>query len=110
MAFWLVYPEPSTTIEQIEQHRNEYHLRLQALRDPRHALVKMAAVKVTPEAAVFLPNGHELYRGRIDDRYVDFGKERPSPTTHDLDEVLKSVIGGKRIANSETRAVGCYIE
>jgi hypothetical protein len=110
MAFWLVYPESSTTIEQIEQHRNEYHLSLQALRDPRHALVKMAGVKVTPEAAVFLPNGHELYRGRIDDRYVDFGKERPAPTTHDLDEVLKSVTGGKPIANSETRAIGCYID
>lgn len=110
ITFWLVYPESSTTIEQIDQHRNEYHLKLQALRDPRHGLVRMAGVKVTPEAAVFLPNGHEIYHGRIDDRYVDFGKERPAPTTHDLDEVLQSVTGGKSIANSETRAIGCYIE
>src|SRR5689334_22361771 len=56
MTFWLVYPESSTTVEEIEQHRKEYHLGLLALRDPRHALVKMARVKVTPEAAVFLPN------------------------------------------------------
>jgi peroxiredoxin len=110
MAFWLVYLESSTTVEQIEQHRNEYHLSLRALRDPRHALVKMAGVKVTPEAAVFLQDGREVYRGRIDDRYVDFGKERPAPTTHDLNEVLKSVLGGQQIANSETRAIGCYIE
>jgi len=34
----------------------------------------MARVKVTPEAAVFMVDGHEVYRGRIDDRYVDFGK------------------------------------
>ena len=70
----------------------------------------MAEVTVTPEAAVFLPDGRELYRGRIDDRYVDFGKERPTPTTRDLDEVLVSVLGGKPVASSVTRAIGCYIE
>jgi len=110
LAFWLVYPEPSTPVKDIEQHRKDYHLSLQALRDPQHALVRMARVKVTPEAAVFSPDGHELYRGRIDDRYVEFGKERPTPTTHDLDEALRSVIGGKSMANSVTRAIGCYIE
>lgn len=110
IAFWLVYPEASTSVEEIEQHRKEYHLSLSALRDPRHTLVKMAEVTVTPEAAVFLPDRRELYRGRIDDRYVDFGKERPTPTTRDLDEVLGSVMRGKQVANSVTRAVGCYIE
>jgi AhpC/TSA family len=110
VAFWLVYPEASTSAREIEQHQKEFQLSLRALRDPRHALVKMAKVKVTPEAAVFLPDGREVYRGRIDDRYVDFGKERPTPTTHDLDEVLKRVIGGKPAANSATRAIGCYIE
>jgi hypothetical protein len=109
-VFWLVYPEASTSAEEIEQHRKDFHVSLQALRDPQHALVKIAKVKVTPEAAVFLPDGRELYRGRIDDRYVDFGKERPAPATHDLDVVLKSVIGGKPIAHSVTRAIGCYIE
>jgi hypothetical protein len=110
IVFWLVYPEGSTSADEIEQHRKDFHLSLQALRDPQHALVKIAGVKVTPEAAVFLPDGRELYRGRIDDRYMDFGKERPAPTTHDLDVVLKSVIGGKPIADSVTRAIGCYIE
>jgi hypothetical protein len=110
LAFWLVYPEVSTSIKEIEQHRKDYHLSLQALRDPQRALVKIAKVKVTPEAAVFSSDGRELYRGRIDDRYVDFGKERPAPTTHDLDDALRSVIGGKSMANSVTRAIGCYIE
>jgi len=110
IAFWLVYPEATTSTEEIEQHRTDYRLSLQALRDPQHALVKMARVKVTPEAAVFLPDRHEIYRGRIDDRYVDFGKERPAPTTHDLDEALKSFVDGKPIITSVTRAVGCYIE
>jgi hypothetical protein len=110
IAFWLVYPEASATVGEIQQHQREYHLRLPALRDPRHALVRLVEVKVTPEAAVFSTEGHEVYRGRIDDRYVDFGKERPAPTTHDLDEVLKRVIGGRPVAKSVTRAIGCYIE
>jgi peroxiredoxin len=110
MVFWLVYPDASTSVKDIEQHRTDYHLTLQALRDPQHALVKLSNVNVTPEAAVFLPDGRELYRGRIDDRYVDFGKERPAPTTHDLDVVLKSVMGGKPITDSVTRAIGCYVE
>jgi peroxiredoxin len=110
VAFWLVYPDASTSAGEIERHQKEFQLSLRALRDPRHALVKRARVNVTPEAAVFLPDGREVYRGRIDDRYVDFGKERPAPTTHDLDEVLKRVMGGKPVASSVTRAVGCYIE
>jgi thiol-disulfide isomerase/thioredoxin len=110
VVFWLVYPDGSTSGPEIERHRRDYHLSLQALRDPQHALVKLSKVNVTPEAAVFLPDGHEVYRGRIDDRYVEFGKERPAATTHDLDQVLKLVIGGKPIANSTKRAVGCYIE
>ena len=110
VAFWLVYPEASTSVGEIEQHQKEYHLSVPALRDARHALVSVAKVKVTPEAAVFTPGGNEVYRGRIDDRYVDFGKERPAPTTHDLDQVLARVIGGKPVANSATRAIGCYIE
>jgi peroxiredoxin len=110
ISFWLVYPDEATSPQEIEQHRKEYHLNLHALRDPRHALVKMAKVTITPEAAVFLKDGHEVYHGRIDDRYVDFGKERPTPTTHDLEDALKSLAGGRPIMNSGTRAVGCYIE
>jgi len=110
IAFWLIYPEAETSPEKIEQHCKEYQLSLKPLRDPRHALVKLARVTVTPEAAVFLPDGSEIYRGRIDNRYVDFGKERPAPTIRDLDEALKSVIGGKPVVSSVTRAVGCYIE
>lgn len=110
IAFWLVYPDGTTSPQEIERHREDYHLSLQALRDPRHALVKIAKVTVTPEAAVFLPDGQEIYRGRIDDRYIDFGKERPSATTHDLDDILNSIIRGSSVAGLVTRAVGCYIE
>ncbi len=110
IRFFLVYPEPATSGAEIERHRKEYHLTLEPLRDPRHALVRTARVTVTPETAVFLPDGREVYHGRIDDRYVDFGKERPEATTHDLDEALTALTAGQPIVSSVTRAVGCYIE
>ena len=63
---------------------------------------------VTPEVAVMV-GGHMVYRGRIDDRYVELGKERPQPTQRDLESTLDALIAGKRVAQRETRAVGCIL-
>jgi hypothetical protein len=112
VTFWLVFVDPHESSEAIRKHVNEYGYRLGVLRDPSHALVKLTGVRVTPEVAVFVPDGSEprmVYRGRIDDKYVDFGKERPQPTTHDLERVLKTIAEGKPVKTETTRAVGCFI-
>ena len=109
VKFWLVYPDASETTDSIEKHRAEYHYDLGILRDPKHVLVDAAKVRVTPEAAVFLPGRKLVYHGRIDNRYVDFGKARSAPTTHDLEAALDAVIAGKPVPNETTRAVGCYL-
>ena len=67
---------------------------MEALRDPAHALVKFTEATITPEAAV-VADGRVVYRGRIDDRYVDLGVERPSPTQRDLADALTAVLAGK---------------
>src|SRR3954466_13741269 len=64
IAFWLVYADAVTSSEDIKMHARDYRLTLPSLRDPEHRLVKKAGVKVTPEAAVFLKSGREIYRGR----------------------------------------------
>jgi hypothetical protein len=112
VVFWLVYVDPSEPAEAIRKHLREYDYPLGALRDPRHSLVKITGARVTPEAAVFVPGpaGPEMaYRGRIDDRYVDFGKARPAPTTRDLERVLQQVIAGKHVPFETIPAVGCFI-
>src|SRR5258706_16318986 len=76
VRFWLVYPDPDELSEIIRTHIEEHEYRLTPLRDPEHKLVKMTGVQVTPEAAVFSPSGRMVYRGRIDNRYVAFGKAR----------------------------------
>jgi hypothetical protein len=50
-----------------------------------------------------------VYRGRIDDRYVDFGKTRPAPTNRDLERVLEAILAGKSLSSETTPAVGCFI-
>lgn len=112
VAFWLVYPDPSEKPDAIRRHQREFGLAFRALRDPRHELVKAAQATVTPEAAVFVagPDGPRMvYRGRIDDRYVGFGRSRPAPTRRDLREVLQALAAGSAVAPSTTPAVGCSI-
>jgi len=112
VTFWLVYPDRDTSVEMIRKHIKEFEYTQGVLRDPEHALVKIAGVRVTPEAAVFVPEGAErrmVYRGRIDNRYVAFGKARPAPTTHDLEAVLEAIVEGKSVTATTTPAIGCFI-
>jgi hypothetical protein len=107
--FWLVYVDPSQTEDAIRNHVREYGYRFGALLDRRHELARMAHVTVTPEAAVY-SRGELVYRGRIDDRYVAFGKARQNPTEHDLEDTLKAIESGRPVQPRTTHAIGCFIE
>ena len=107
--FWLVYPDPELPAAKILKHLKEFGYTVKALHDPKHVLVRKAKAHVTPEAAVFTSEGKLTYHGRIDDRYVDFGKERAAPTQHDLKEALEACLAGKSPLRETARAVGCYI-
>src|SRR2546423_4112684 len=78
VKFWLVHPNVDESVEAIRKHTEEYQYSCGVLRDPEHLLVKHAQVHVTPEAALFDHAGRLLYRGRLDNRLVEFGKERPA--------------------------------
>ena len=107
--FYLVYADRTQTAAAIHRHVTEYGFPFDALRDPEHTLVKLAKARVTPEAAVFSARGQLLYHGRIDDRYVDFGKAMPQPTRRDLEEALRSAVAGKPVTVASTPAIGCYL-
>jgi len=106
--FILVYPVPIDSTESIAAHHKKFGYSLEHLRDAGQQLVKKTGVTVTPEVVV-MKGSTVLYRGRIDDRYVAFGVERPKATTHDLEDALTAAIAGKPIANRETRAIGCIL-
>ena len=109
VMFWLVYVDPNESSSAMKHHMREYGYTFGALVDAHHQLVKITGATITPEAAVFT-GGRLVYRGRIDDRYVAFGKARQSANVHDLEQVLEQVTAGKPPAFREARAVGCFIE
>ena len=113
VRFWLVFVDPSEPPAAIQQHLTAFGQHSTAIRDPRHVLVKMTGATRTPEAAVFVHEGRKgrlVYRGRIDNRYVDVGRARPTPSSHDLQDALDATLaGGISGPPRITPAVGCII-
>ena len=108
-VFRLIYPNPTESADAIRLHLKEFGYRWQALRDPRQELVNLTKVTVTPEAAVYDTSGRLVYRGRIDDRYVNPGLQRPQPTRRDLEDALTATFAGTPVRRATAPAVGCFI-
>jgi hypothetical protein len=115
VKLWLAYPDHDETPTMIREHLRAYGYRCDALRDPAHTLVMRCGAHVTPEAVVFRlhpgqPGGPEvIYRGRINDRFVDFGKTRASATQEDLRDALAAAVDGRAVAIAATHPIGCPI-
>jgi AhpC/TSA family protein len=109
VRFWLVYANPHEPLASIRNHMRRFQYAIPALRDPQHALVRFTKVTVSPEAAVVDPGGALLYHGRIDDRWVNIGRDRPSPTHSDLEEALRATLDGKPVAQTGPPAIGCIL-
>lgn len=109
VRFWLVYPDPDDTAEMIRSHLAAFGYPIDVLRDPHQTLVQLTQAVRTPEAAVFVNGHHMVYRGRIDDRYTEFGVERGAPTKRDLRDVLTAVLAGEEVEPYTAPAVGCEI-
>ena len=109
VRFWLVYANPHEPPASIRNHLRQFQYAIPALRDPEHALVRFTKATVSPEAAVVDQGGVLLYHGRIDDRWVNIGRDRPSPTRSDLAEALRATLDGTPVAESATPAVGCIL-
>ena len=108
VKFFLVYPGADQAPELIKKHLTEFTFEVESLRDPNLQLVKSLGVSITPEAVVW-QRGRMIYRGRIDDRFVAFGKMRSALTSHDLEMVLEAISKGKVVSKKVTKAIGCFI-
>jgi hypothetical protein len=109
VAFWLVYADGHESATKIRAHLHDYQYKVAALRDPQHWLVKRCGAQRTPEACLFTPDGKEVYRGRIDDRFTDYGKARNEPSRRDLREAIEAVLAGRPVKVATTPVIGCFI-
>jgi len=105
--FRLVLPERLSDAQR-EDYRRKFAYTIPAVSDPDGELVRKSHAATTPEAAVFA-NGRLVYHGRVDNRYIDFGKSRPRATEHDLDLVLAALADGKPVPYASRPAIGCAI-
>ena len=110
--FWWVFPNPEDTAAVVAKHDREFSIAEPAVLDVQQTLVRLAHARITPEAAVFVVESgglREVYHGRIDDRYLAFGQERPAAQHHELEEAIAAALAG-RSAPPAGPPVGCVIE
>ena len=103
------FPEHGLTQDRLNQWQREFVPVFPVQLDVFAKHARKAGATLTPEVAVSHA-GKLVYRGRIDDRYVSWGKSRPEPSRRDLVETLDVLIGGKPISPRFTKTWGCYIE
>lgn len=109
VRFWWVFPNPSDTADVVKQHNKDFAIHEDALLDASQTLVKRANVTVTPEVAVFTAGLREVYHGRIDDRYISLGQERPHAERHELEMAIQAALGAKPVPQPGGPPVGCSI-
>lgn len=109
IATYLVEVDPKLTSEKAREHVADYRLTMPVFVDREHRLAGALGATHSPQAVVVLPEGNIVYRGRIDDRQVDYGKRRAGASVTDLRDVLTSVLAGDAPDFRETPVVGCYL-
>ena len=81
----LAHCDPQETEASVREHNRHYDLSLPVIMDLNQSLARRCQVEVVPSAAVFSAGGELAYRGRIDDRFADIGRDkRPQASRHDL--------------------------
>jgi thiol-disulfide isomerase/thioredoxin len=109
VAFFNVYSDPAETASSVRKHDADFAVPFPALLDPHQILARETGARSTPEVVILDSAGRQLYRGRVDNRFVDFGKTRYQPTENDLQETLDAILAGKPVPHPVTKTLGCAI-
>ncbi len=112
VRFWFVYPNAGERPADITAHQTAFDPGGEVLQDPAAALVRLSHAVATPEMAVLIPAAEgwqSVYTGRIDNRYIRLGLERPAATVHFGDDALSAVLAGRKPRPPLGAPVGCAI-
>jgi hypothetical protein len=114
VTFTWVYPNRNEQLAAVQGHQRQFSAPVaDAVLDRDGSLTRQAAVRITPEAAVLVPGPGDTwttaYHGRIDDRYVRIGLERPQASHHDLELAIAAVLAGRPAVPASGNPVGCGI-
>ncbi|HEX6882150.1 MAG TPA: redoxin family protein [Planctomycetota bacterium] len=110
VQFFGVLSDPTVTATAARAHCAEYALAFPVLFDASGELAGRLGPTHVPEAFVLDDDDRVYYRGRIDDRFEDLGKQRAQVSAHDLAAALRGVGERTPLAAARTRPIGCVFE
>jgi peroxiredoxin len=109
IAFYAVQSDPDVDAALARKYAEEFGYKFPSLLDPEQQLAKRFNVLTSPTAVIVSPRGGLIYRGRIDDRHLDFGKTRSAGVRPELQLAMDAVLAGRQVLTSPTPPVGCAL-
>lgn len=108
--FYLVFPFTTSTKKSALVFQSENKLKQFIIKmDAEQAITKKYGAKVTPEVVITNANNQVVYKGRINDAYLQPGKRRHVYNGNDLDVALGNIVSGNEVPAPWRKAVGCLI-
>lgn len=107
ISFYAVHSDPDTETVSAKNYATAYGYKFPSLLDPEQQLSRRFHVVSTPTAVIVSPKDGVLYRGRIDDRYQDFGKARSAGVKPELQRALEAMLAGKPVISPAVPPIGC---
>jgi hypothetical protein len=118
IRFWYVYANATDPPPAILVHQRAFDPGGTPIRDTAGTLARMTGAKVTPEVAILIPSPTSthapahwtpIYTGRIDDRFLRLGLERPRATQHFAERVLTEILTHRPTDKPTGTPIGCAI-
>lgn len=110
VELYAVLSDPDLSLKDARQFQKEFKLNDPILMDANGELAALLKPKVVPEAFLLDIHGEQLYRGRIDNRFVAPGRLRATITQHDLKDAITSIASKTVIQSKNQAAIGCVFE
>jgi peroxiredoxin len=110
IALYGVVSDPNLSRTKAATFVQDFQITFPLLFDSSLDLARQLAPTHTPEAFVFSSSGEIVYRGRIDDRFAELGKERPQASHHDLEDCLADILAQRAPEVAYRQPVGCRFE
>ena len=106
----IIIPGKLYSLEEVIEFKNNFNIKFRILVDTNYYLTNLLNATITPEYFIVNENMIVLYQGAIDNRALDNDIIRQVATLNYAESAINSLILNKKIKQTKTNAVGCYIE
>jgi hypothetical protein len=108
--FYLVFPFITSTNKTANSYKVKNKLYQFIIKiDKGQLITNKLGATVTPEVVITGLSDSILYRGRINDAYLEPGKRKHIYTNNDLATALENITNSLEMPKPWKRAIGCYI-